>query len=400
MKPSAECGGAGADDERLARVLLCRIAEPGDVNLTRLVADNGACAVVDDLLAGRLKNNNAVHWRARVPSARPERDLASARAVGARFVIPGAPEWPVQLDDLAQLSTDYGAVPFGLWVRGDLDLRVAASRSVAIVGARASTAYGEYVAAELALGVAERGWAVVSGGAYGIDGAAHRGALSVEGVTIAVLACGVDVAYPRGHTALIERIASRGLVISEWPPGCAPMRHRFLVRNRVIAALTAGTIVVEAASRSGSLSTANRAGDLCRHVMAVPGPVTSAMSAGVNELLKQPDVACVTKAADVMELVGAMGADLAPPPERPRHPRDGLDPIRRRVLEAVPVRRAAGPASIARIAGVDAREVASALGALAAQGFVERTDDGWRLAKPPRARERSSDHRDDSRGGA
>ncbi len=371
-------------DERLARVLLCRVAEPGDATLGKRVAGDGACAVVDDLLAGRLTDDSAVHWRARVPTARPERDVESARAVGARFVIPGDAEWPERLDDLIHLPNEYAAVPLGLWVRGNLDLRSATARSVAIVGARASTAYGEYVAAEMALGLAERRWTVVSGGAYGIDGAAHRGALSADGVTVAVLACGVDVAYPRGHSALIERIARTGLVISEWPPGCAPMRHRFLVRNRVIAALTAGTVVIEAASRSGSLSTANRASELCRHVMAVPGPVTSSMSVGTNELLKKPDVGLVARAADVIELVGSMGDDAAEPLERRRDPRDDLDPIKRRVLEAVPVKGAAGPASIARTAGIDLQVVARALGSLAALGFIERAETGWRLAKTDR----------------
>jgi DNA processing protein len=256
----------------------------------------------------------------------------------------------------------------------------ACRRSVAVVDARASTAYGEYVASELGLGLAERGWTVVSGGAYGIDGAAHRGALAVDGPTVAVLACGVDVAYPRGHTALIERIAQTGLVVSEWPPGCAPMRYRFLVRNRVIAAVTAGTVVVEAAVRSGALSTANRARELDRHVMAVPGPVTSAMSAGTNQLLRQPDVMCVTGVGDVLDLVGAIGADLAPAPAIPADPRDALDEVSRRVLESVPVRRAAGPASIAVTSGVAPHQVLRALGGLAARGFVERVDTGWRLA--------------------
>jgi DNA processing protein len=372
-----------ADAERLARALLCRVTEPGDPELSRLIATDGAAAVVESLLAGTLRHRSAVHWQARVPTARPDRDLETAEAAGARFVVPGDAEWPPSLDDLAQLTGEHAAVPLGLWVRGDVDLRVTCARSVAVVGARASTAYGEYVAAELALGVVDRGWAVVSGGAYGIDGAAHRGAISGDGVTVAVLACGVDVAYPRGHTALIERIARSGLVVSEWPPGCAPMRHRFLVRNRVIAALTAGTIVVEAAIRSGSLSTANRAGELSRHVMSVPGPVTSAMSAGTNGLLKQPEVACVTNASDVLELVGTMGDDLAPLPEMPHDPRDDLDAVSRRVLDAVPVRRAAGPASIARTAGVDPRQVARALGGLAARGFITRVDAGWRLSRQP-----------------
>jgi DNA processing protein len=383
-------------DERLARALLCRVAEPSDIRLARAVQQHGACAVVRNVLQGLrsgatsgLEAADLLRLQARIPTAYPRRDVAAADSVGARLLIPGDAEWPTQLADLSRLSGEHGAVPFALWVRGEHDLAAASRRSVAIVGARASTGYGEYVAAELALGAAEHGWAVVSGGAYGIDGAAHRGALSAGGVTVAVLACGVDVAYPRGHTALIERIATTGLVLSEWPPGCAPMRHRFLVRNRVIAALTAGTVVVEAAVRSGSLSTANRARDLSRHVMSVPGPVTSTMSAGTNNLLKQPEVACVTSAADVVELIGAIGDDLAPQPEIPHDPRDDLDPIPRRVLEAVPLNRAAGPASIARTAGVDARQVICALGVLAAAGFVERAEAGWRVAKRGRTGQRA-----------
>jgi DNA processing protein len=368
---------------RRARALLTRIAEP-DRELSHKVLAEGAVAAVRGLSEGTLKTKNTLHWQARVAGARPDRDLEAARRCGARFVVPGDDEWPPTLDELARLDDDYASVPYGLWLRGDLDLRAACARSVAIVGARASTAYGEYVAAEFALGAVERGWTVVSGGAYGIDGAAHRGAISGDGVTIAVLACGVDVAYPRGHSALIERIGAAGLVVSEWPPGCAPMRHRFLVRNRVIAALTAGTVVVEAATRSGSLSTANRARDLGRHVMSVPGPITSTMSAGTNGLLKQPWASCVTSAAEVIELVGAMGDDLAPLPEVRRDPRDELDPVSMRVLDAVPVRTPVGPARIASAAGVELRQVTRCLGALAARGLVMRTDAGWRL--PPQRR--------------
>jgi DNA processing protein len=382
--PREHVGAGGATDaERMARVVLSRIAEPGDVELARLVGVLGAAAVVDQLRAGTLAHRGLLHLRARVGGARPERDLEAAAAVGARFVVPGDAEWPAQLADLVRLAPKDGGLALGLWLRGPVDLDATCRRSVAVVGARASTAYGEYVALEFGLGLAERGWTVVSGGAYGIDGAAHRGALAAGGTTVAVLACGVDVPYPRGHSALIERIAETGLVVSEWPPGCAPMRHRFLVRNRVIAALTSGTVVVEAAARSGALSTANRAGELDRYLMAVPGPVTSTMSAGPNNLLREPDVICVTTATDVLDLVGAIGTDLAPAPDRVVDSRDDLDPLYRRVLESVPVRRAAGPASIAVTAGVDPGHVLRALGALAARGFVERVDAGWRLTRAP-----------------
>jgi DNA processing protein len=373
----------GSEADRFARLLLGRVGEPGDIQLARVIAEFGATGAVEQLRAGSMKYSGLANLRARLDVAHPERDLEAGALVGARFVIPGDPEWPDQVDDLVRLGRSDGGVPLGLWVRGPLDLRTACRRSVAVVGSRASTAYGEYVASELGLGLAERLWAVVSGGAYGIDGAAHRGALAGEGATVAVLACGVDVPYPRGHTALIDRIAQTGLIVSEWPPGCAPMRYRFLVRNRVIAALTVGTVVVEAAIRSGALSTANRARELDRHLMAIPGPVTSGMSAGTNQLLRQPDVVCVTGVADVLELVGSMGSDLAPQLMLPVDPRDDLDDVSRRVLESVPVRRAAGPASIAVTAGIAPQQVLRCLGGLAARGFVERIDAGWRLRRAP-----------------
>ena len=328
-----------------------------------------------------MQHAGVANLQARLEIADPDHDLAAGALVGARFVIPGDAEWPDQVDDLVRLSRRDAGVPLGLWVRGPLDLRAACRRSVAVVGARASTAYGEYVAGELGLGLAERLWTVVSGGAYGIDGSAHRGALAGDGATVAVLACGVDVAYPRGHAALIDRIAQTGLIVSEWPPGCAPMRFRFLVRNRVIAALTAGTVVVEADLRSGALSTANRARELDRHLMAVPGPITSTMSQGTNQLLREPDVMCVTGVADVVEQVGSMGSDLAPQLMIPVDPRDELDDVSRRVLESVPVRRAVGPASIAVTAGIAPQQVLRCLGGLAARGFVERVEAGWRLRR-------------------
>jgi DNA processing protein len=368
-------------DDRTARVLLTRIGEPGDPELARLVAVSGAVEVVDALVAGTLELSGAVHLKARMATANPAADLAAAAAVGARFIAPGDAEWPVQVDDLVRLARIDGGASLGLWVRGTRNLSALCARSVAVVGSRASTAYGEYVARELGFGLAERDWTVVSGGAFGIDAAAHHGALTAGGNTIAVLACGVDTAYPKAHFALLERIAAEGLVVSEWPPGCAPMRHRFLVRNRVIAALTSGTVVVEAALRSGALSTANRARDLSRHVMAVPGPVTAPMSAGCHALIREPDVTLVTGTADVIEQVGLIGTDLAPVAERLFEVRDDLDPIARRVLEATPVRRGAGPARIAVAAGVDPREVARALGGLAARGLVERIDSGWRVVR-------------------
>ena len=183
-----------------------------------------------------------------------------------------------------------------------------------MVGSRAATGYGGHVAGEIAADLGERGWAIVSGGAYGIDAAAHRGALAAEAVTIAVLACGVDYPYPAGHADLFAAIAAQGLVISEWPPGRHPGRMRFLVRNRVIAALGCGTVIVEAGERSGALNTARHAANLGKPLMAVPGPVTSAQSAGCHRIIREWGANCVTRAADIIELLSPLSVPdaLAP----------------------------------------------------------------------------------------
>jgi DNA processing protein len=254
-----------------------------------------------------------------------------------------------------------------------------ALRSVAVVGARACTEYGAHMAATLAAGLAERGWVVVSGGAYGIDGAAHRGALGAGGATVAVLACGVDRPYPRGHAGLIGRIAEQGLVVGELPPGDHPTPSRFILRNRVIAALTRGSVVVEAAHRSGSLVTARAAQRLGRHTIGVPGPATSGLSAGVHELLRG-GATLVTDAAEVVELVGDIG-ELAPERRGPVLPRDLLPAGARRVLAALPGRRAAPVAEIARDAQTTRDDAIARLYELRALGYVERHGDDWKLTR-------------------
>ncbi len=308
-----------SDDERRARAALARIGEPGDPELARLVAQRGAGEVLTGLRGGSLPTHRLAHYRTRLDRVDSRRDLDAAAAAGTRLVCPGDSEWPTQLDTLP-------VPPLALWVRGEGDLRLWALRSVAVVGARASTEYGAHVAGEVAAELAARGWTLVSGAAYGIDAAAHRGALAVDGRTIAVIACGVDVAYPRGNASLLERIASDGLIISELAPGCAVTKPRFLERNRVIAALTRGTLVVEAAVRSGALSTAGRARDLSRVVMAVPGPVTSTMSAGCHELVRVGGASLVADAADVLDVLGDLGSDAVPRRRGESRPGDQLDP--------------------------------------------------------------------------
>ncbi|MGW0630767.1 DNA-processing protein DprA [Streptomyces sp. NPDC001984] len=362
----------------VARVFLSRVIEPGDEIGGRWLREFGVGEVVLRLRerGEALPGVSAARWAglvARAARAVPGRDLEVARHAGVRFVCPGDGEWPAQLDDLGD------ARPIGLWVRGRPSLRMWALRSVAVVGARACTEYGAHMAADLAAGLAERGWVVVSGGAYGVDGAAHRGALGAGGATVAVLACGVDRPYPRGHTELITRIAEQGLVVGELPPGDHPTPSRFILRNRVIAALTRGTVVVEAAYRSGSLVTARAAQRLGRFTMGVPGPATSALSAGVHELLRG-DAVLVTDPAEVVELVGDIG-ELAPARRGPVLPRDLLEPAARRVLAALPGHRAAAPREIARGAQTTQDEVIARLYELRALGYVERHGDGWKLTR-------------------
>ncbi|MFJ2174755.1 DNA-processing protein DprA [Streptomyces sp. NPDC087851] len=370
--------------ERLARAALTRVLEPGDEQGGRWLRALGAVGLLDllgspagaqDAVRGQLAGATERRldgYRARAARAVPERDLSAITAIGGRFVCPGDAEWPSQLDDLG------AARPIGLWIRGRPDLRIWSLRSVAVVGARACTPYGAHMAAALGSGLAERGWVVTSGAAFGVDGAAHRGALAADGATVAVLACGVDVVYPPGHAELVGRIAEQGLVIGELPPGDHPTRSRFVLRNRVIAALTRGTVVVEAEYRSGSLVTARCAQRLGRFTMGVPGPATSGLSAGVHELLRGEGV-LVTDAAEVVELVGDIG-DLAPARRGPVLPRDLLDPASARVLEALPARGAADGREIARDAGTTADEALGRLYELHSLGFVERRGDRWQLA--------------------
>ena len=374
---------SGPDEQdQLARLALARVTEPGSRPVARAVERCGAAEVWRALRAGQpcppLSPALRAAAAARAAGYDPAVDLERLAAVGGRVVAPGSSEWPADRLDWPD-GTLQDAPPLALTVRGPHALADVVARSAAVVGARAATAYGDHVAGELARGLADRGVAVVSGGAYGIDAAAHRGALAAEAApTVAVLGCGVDVVYPRGNDRLLASIAERGLVVSEHPPGGTPTRGRFLVRNRLIAALTVGTVVVEAARRSGSLATADRARALSRHVMAVPGPVTSAMSAGCHQLLRD-GAQCVTRAGEVLALVGELGTDADEPLRGPERLRDGLSETVRRVLDAVPVHGAAGEAVLARDAGVSTLVVQQVLPPLLAHGLVERTPHGWRL---------------------
>lgn len=358
-----------AHDERTARAVWSRLTEPGDRKAHRFAEDLGAVAALQAVAEGNDPRVQAC-WRVRLPDIDVHRDLDRLELLGGRLVIPGDPQWPAGLDDLDDRA------PFCLWVRGPLELGPAVEGSVAVVGARAASGYGEHVAVEFGFGLAEQRRTVVSGAAYGIDAAAHRGALSAGGATVTVLACGVDRPYPRGNQGLIERIAAQGCVVSEVPPGCSPTRWRFVQRNRLIAALTGATVVVEAALRSGTSITAREAGDLGRQVAAVPGPVTSPTSAGCHELLRLGAV-CVTCVGDVVELVSGMGEGLVGRPATPSAEYDGLPPDDLRVLDAVPLRRAAPAGTVARTAGLDPQQVDATLARLELRGLVQSGPSGW-----------------------
>jgi DNA processing protein len=387
--PGAGPGPAAAASpgpDRLARAALSCLAEPADPQLGALLRACSPASVVSALAAGTLPVGVAPasagipglaqafrRWSARLGEVPTEGVLADWRQAGIGLLCPGDPGWPSQLDVLGD------ARPWALWVRGRADLRFACLRSVSIVGTRAASPYGQHVCGELAAGLAERGWAVVSGGAFGIDACAHRGALAADGITVAVLPSGVDQPYPRSHDGLFEAIAAQGVLVSEWPPGRHPTRPGFLVRNRVISALSRGTVLIEAAPRSGALSTARHARDQNRPLMAVPGPVTSPASAGCHLVIREWGAECVTGVADVIAHLSFEVDDLAGWPQGPVRPRDSLDRPTRSVLEAVPARGGLGPARIAVAAGVELDSALSCLGQLAAAGFIERGPQGWRL---------------------
>ena len=382
---------------RYARTALSFLADPGDLvmgallrsvppgellaavvsgppNAGSALARSGCPGDGPAPVTGPVADRAMERWRMRLPDVPPASRLAAWERSGYRLVGPGEAEWPTQLDDLGD------AMPIVLWLRGRADLRFACLRSVSVVGSRAATAYGTHVGTELAAELAGRGWTVISGGAYGIDACAHRGALAVGGCTVAVLASGLSFGYPKGHDELFGAISGSGLMVSECPPERAPTRPGFLVRNRVIAALSRGTVVVEAALRSGAINTARHAQELNRPVMAVPGPVTSEQSAGCHELIRNCGATCVTGAGDVIEMVAPLGDhEPGPTAREPAVPADQLDPVTASVLEAVVRRAGRGPATIATLAGVDLDTALRCLGLLAAAGHVERCEQGWRL---------------------
>jgi DNA processing protein len=372
-------------DERRARVALNAIAEPGDPRIARLVAALGAATVHHRLSEDRDLKGLRSELASRLVGLDPERILERAHERGIRFVVPGDAEWPERLEELADAEplNRLGGVPLGLWVRGPLQLDDACRRSVAVVGSRSATTYGEQVALGLAADITRAGLTVVSGAAFGIDVAAHRGALAGRGPTVAVLACGADRAYPAAHSELLRMISNEGLVVSEVTPGGAPTRHRFLGRNRLIAGLTAGTVVVEAAVRSGALNTASWASRLNRPLMGVPGRVTDAPAEGVHELIRSGAATLVGRAEHVLELVSPAGTFTWEPLRAVPTARDQLPAADQRVLEAVPLYQRAAPGSIARVSGLSLAVVTDSLLRLRRLGWVSDLDGRWCRSAAP-----------------
>lgn len=374
-----------ADDdlgERIARAAWTAVAEPSDAIAGRLTQalgaapalraaerDDATAAVEDAGIDPREWRQALDRWRPRLTSGLVTDALRAAHRHHLTLLAPGDEGWPCRLDDLGAHA------PVALWVRGDPAALRFAGGSIAIVGARASSGYGEQIAAELAGDLALDGVTVVSGGAYGIDGSAHRAAVREGGVSVAVMAGGADRVYPAGHAHLLQRLSETGAVVSEVAPGGAPTKFRFLRRNRLIAALGDATVVVEAAARSGSLSTAGAAAELGRPLGAVPGSILASTSAGCHRLLREYDATCVTCTGDARELIGlgVVGTEGQPTLAAP------VDPLTLRVRDALAFRQWRTAHEVATSSGVALAEVTAVLALLVLDGVAEERDHRWRL---------------------
>jgi DNA processing protein len=362
---------------------LSRVVEPPCAELAALVHRVGPVEAAERVRRGKVDDVLARHTEARREIDRAAEDLELLARRGGRLITPDQDEWPTlafaAFGSGAAVSKPQGRAPLVLWALGPARLDETAERAAAVVGTRAATSYGQQVAADLAAGLAEHDVAVVSGGAYGIDGAAHRAALAADGVTVGVLAGGLDIPYPAGHSALLHRIGGDGLLVTEYPLGVRPARYRFLTRNRLVAAFAGAAVVVEAGLRSGAANTAAWARVLGRVVGAVPGPVTSSASTGCHALLRA-GAEVITRAEDIIEVVGRIG-ELAPDEPRPATALDGLGDEERRVYEALPGRGAATVDEIAVAAAVESARILAPLAMLEVAGLAERHDGRWRIVR-------------------
>lgn len=377
-------------DALLARVIWSRLTEPGDAVAGEVIASLGALPALDLLAAGTgarafdqaLRAAGATtskhttkqlgtaikRWLLRLDRTATVQDLKSASDSGMTALTPSSQHWPIGLESLGVHA------PHMLWVRGAP--RVLASASLAVVGARACTGYGSHVTAEFTNEACTAGFTIISGAAYGVDAVAHRTALAGEAPTIAVLAGGSDRPYPASHDQLIGRITAQGAVCSELVPGSAPTRWRFLQRNRLIAALSQAVLVTEAGVRSGTLNTAGHGSELGRPLGAVPGPVTSAASAGCHRLIREYGASLIANGADLLELLGVTEeqalfefspGDESNVPSRPPS-------MHLRLLDALPLRGGRSLTEAAGLAGVSTQEASGALAELELLGYVAKGD--------------------------
>ena len=370
------------DAARRAWAYLARVAEPPAAPVIDMIA---ALGVSEAAAAVRRRKVPDEHREvlaitaSRADTDQAQADLDTAERIGARLVTPADDEWPAwSLMALGQADTAArGGVPLALWVRGPARLDDIAAACVALVGSRAASSYGEHVTATVASGLCDNGFAVLSGGAFGIDGAAHRAALGSGGTTAAVMACGIDRDYPAAHAQLLREIARVGAVISEYPPGTTAAKHRFLTRNRLVAALGGATVVVEAGRRSGAANTAAWARKLGRPLGAVPGPVTSATSVGCHQMIADQLATLVVDAAAVIRLVRPDGEGVMTGGRA--RATDALSAEQKRVHDALPARGAVTIGEIAFSAGLELPAVRTALARLEVAGLIDGDGARWWL---------------------
>ncbi|WP_280333161.1 DNA-processing protein DprA [Nocardia wallacei] len=371
------------DERRLAWIYLSRVVGGPCAPLSALIERVGVVEAARAVRECDLPESLRGPTEARRGIDRAERDLEAVTGLGGRVVTPDDPEWPAwRLLGLNQLdpARDAGAaVPLVLWARGPLSLLDSTDRALAVVGARCSTGYGEHATAEIVGELAYGGWTIVSGAAFGIDGTAHRAALAVGGATVAVLACGVDRPYPAQHERLLAQITETGLVISEYPPGTAAHKHHFLARNRLIASLADGVLVVEAGLRSGARNTIKWARRLGRPTMAVPGPITSSASVGCHRMIREGETLLVSRAEEVLDELGPLRLPL---PTTRSDPAEALDGDPALIYTALPAVGSRSPLELAHQTALPLPAVRAALSALELGGLVALDENGWYRTHP------------------
>ncbi|MFH0410816.1 DNA-processing protein DprA [Corynebacterium sp. L4756] len=376
------------DTPEQAWVYLNRVIEPPSRTLATLLQEYEVERIAYGVYHQQSWVGNLLgESQARRDWLRQEEDLATMERMGARLITRDSPEWP----EMAQAFSFYGnaeaptnfdreAIPPNcLWVRGQ-PLKPNVAQSVAMVGTRAITAYGTQATRALVADLAKHQWSIVSGGALGVDTVAHSAAIEMQTPTVAVAACGIDYDYPARNASLFHRIAQTGTIVSEYAPGTTPQRHRFLSRNRLVAAMTAGTVVVEAAYRSGALNTLNWAEALGKVAMAVPGPITTHGSLGCHQRIQEGRAQLVASGEEIRELVGKVGeADAGAQYELDfaKSPVQQLSRNELKVYDAVPLYDGSLAEDIARDSGMRLPLVVHLLLVLDKKGLIRREGKNW-----------------------